>query len=55
MTNSKKPATLALQNLMSHHVTEIKRLQNSNEPYKNENIALLDAEMGNFKRQLEAL
>jgi hypothetical protein len=42
----------SIQSLLSHHYCEIKRLQNSNEPFKYENINLLSIEYAQFKQEL---
>jgi hypothetical protein len=42
----------SIQSLLTHHYCEIKRLRNSNEEFKNENIRLLLIECDQFKREL---
>ena len=42
-----------LQRLITHHTVEIKRLTNTDEPYKHENIALLKKEVSFFVSQLD--
>lgn len=53
---TKKPYALRkcdIQNLILHHNKEIKRLINSDELYKHENVLLLKKELEFFVSQLE--
>jgi hypothetical protein len=42
-----------LQALITHHCIEIKRLANSDEEYKHENMVLLNKELTHFKGELK--
>ena len=53
---NKKTTIQHLQAMLSHHYSEIKRLQNATtEQYRNENILLLSNEYKAFKSQLHAI
>jgi hypothetical protein len=48
----KSETVKSIQSLLMHHYCEIKRLKNSNEEFKNENIQLLLTECDQFKQEL---
>ena len=48
-----KYAIQQLQAIMSHHVKEIKRLRNSQEQYRHENITLLQKEYASYQKELD--
>lgn len=50
-----KSEILRLQNLLSHHHAEIKRLKASREDYAQQNIELLVKESQQFKNKIEQL
>lgn len=53
--NANKKEILNIQEILSHHHTEIKRLKNSREEYAQENIEFLCKESVRFKARIQQL